>query len=297
MRIRFPDTSRVVIGLIIVGIPLTLANRSEIAFFSMNAGSVMDHYLSQTDIRYGPLPRQKLDIYRPSNVSNSPIVIFWYGGAWVKGSKSQYQFVGTALANSGYLAVLPDYRLYPEARFPAFIEDGALAVRWIQQHAAKFGGDTRNIFLMGHSAGAHIAASIVFDDRYLQAVAGKRETIRGFIGLSGPYGIDQHLRNYYTTIFSDPYTDADWLPFHASEAGIPPVLLFHGTDDWMVSQFQTTEFAKKLQARNVPVILRLYEGRTHQDIVSTFSRFWRFRAPVLKEVQEFLNAKSNGPIT
>lgn len=69
-----------------------------------------------------------------SAAANRPVVVFWYGGAWVYGAKEEFRFVAAALAEAGYVAVLPDYRLYPEARFPTFVEDGALALRWAHEH-------------------------------------------------------------------------------------------------------------------------------------------------------------------
>lgn len=105
-------------------------------------------------IPYGTDPRQSLDVYMPTPAAtNRPIVVFWYGGMWIRGSKEQYRFVGAALANAGYVAILPDYRLFPQARFPDFIEDGARAVKWAHEHATELGGDPQALFLMGHSAG------------------------------------------------------------------------------------------------------------------------------------------------
>jgi acetyl esterase/lipase len=91
---------------------------------------------------------------------------------WAWGSKEQYRFVGAALANSGYVAILPNYRLFPQARFPQFIDDGALAVRWAREHARELGGDPGAIFLMGHSAGGHLAATLALDEQYLEKVGG-----------------------------------------------------------------------------------------------------------------------------
>ena len=118
---------------------------------------------------------------------DGPVVVFLHGGGWVSGSKSQYRFVAEALTSRGYLVIVPAYRLYPATRFPGFVEDAALAIAWTRAHAEEFGGDARRIFVMGHSAGAHIGALLNYDERYLQAVGGDRSWLSGFIGLSGPY--------------------------------------------------------------------------------------------------------------
>jgi acetyl esterase/lipase len=116
-------------------------------------------YVRTANIAYGPDPRQKLDVYLPKQMSpNAKVVIFFYGGSWREGSKADYRFVAQALTSRGFIVVLPDYRLYPQVTFPAFVEDGASAVRWVRDNISNFGGDTNQLYLMGHSAGSHIAA-------------------------------------------------------------------------------------------------------------------------------------------
>ena len=89
-----------------------------------------------------------------------PVIVFFYGGSWSSGTKDGYGFAGRALAAQGFVVAVPDYRLVPAVRFPAFLEDGAAAVRWVRAHAADFGGDGERIVLAGHSAGAYNAAML-----------------------------------------------------------------------------------------------------------------------------------------
>lgn len=117
---------------------------------------------------YGTLARQSLDIYTPIERDHAaPVVIFFHGGNWQTGTKSDYLFVGAALASRGFIVVIPDYRLYPEVRYPAFLEDGASAVSWTLRHLDEIGGDPDRVHLMGHSAGAYIAAMLALDERWL----------------------------------------------------------------------------------------------------------------------------------
>src|SRR5580692_2852779 len=128
----------------------------------LNATVPRKGYALEPDIAYGPDPRQKLDLYRPDTPrADDKAVIFFYGGSWDSGRKSDYLFVAQALCASGYIVVIPDYRIYPEVRFPAFVEDGAQAVRWASDRVG-----SGRLFVMGHSAGAHIALMLMTNTPY-----------------------------------------------------------------------------------------------------------------------------------
>ena len=108
---------------------------------------------------YGPDPRQRLDVYRPDATLNGlPVIVFCYGGAWDSGAREYYEFAGRAFARAGYIAIVFDYRLVPQARFPAFVEDTASVIAWATNHAGDYGGNGSEVYLVGHSAGAHIVS-------------------------------------------------------------------------------------------------------------------------------------------
>lgn len=162
----------------------------------LNALTPTNTFRLFADIPYGPGERQVLDVYLPARVARdwptepnagAPVVVFFYGGSWQSGKRNDYLFVGEALASRGFVAVVPDYRTYPATTFPGFIDDAARAVAWARGHAAAFGGDPRRVFLMGHSAGAQIAALLATDGRYLAASKMRNSEIAGVIGLAGPY--------------------------------------------------------------------------------------------------------------
>lgn len=143
---------------------------------------------SATDQAYGDAPRQTLDVYAPRRIeAPRPIAVFFYGGSWETGRRQDYEWTARALAAKGFVVVLPDYRLYPAVRFPAFLEDGALAVRWAVDHGPAYGGDPSRIVLLGHSAGAYNAVMLALDERYLKAAGVDPRTIRAVAGLAGPY--------------------------------------------------------------------------------------------------------------
>lgn len=265
----------------------SLTNCARIAFAIVNVPSRVGWYDRHSNIRYGAEPRQSLDVYAPVGAFNRPVVVFWYGGIWTKGTKEQYRFVGAALANAGYVAILPDYRLYPQVHFPAFVEDGALAVKWAHEHAAEFGGSPRTLFIMGHSAGAHIAASVALDPRHLRKVGGDPAWVRGWIGVAGPYGIEPSIP-FLRAIFPKPYTAADWQPMSLVKARAPPALILHGLNDGMVRPTEAVAFDGKLRAAGVPVECHIYPDVGHFDIVSAFSVALRGSANSLQDVTRFI---------
>jgi acetyl esterase/lipase len=130
-------------------------------------------------IAYGPNPRQMLDIYAPVRAANLPVVVFFYGGSWQSGDRADYAFVAALLAAKKFVVVVPDYRVYPEATYPAFVEDCTGAVEWVTGRIGPYGGDAACVFAMGHSAGAYNAVML--------ALSPEAPDIAGVIGLAGPY--------------------------------------------------------------------------------------------------------------
>jgi acetyl esterase/lipase len=259
-----------------------------IAFTAANAPALFGEFHRSADVSYGTRPRQQLDVYSPWNAKDKPIIVFWYGGGWDGGRKSQYRFVGAALAKAGYVAVLPDYRLYPDVKFPAFVQDGAEALAWVASHAVEIGGDPKRIYVAGHSAGAHLAAMLAYDRSQLDRVGLPADTVRGFIGLSGPYALDPNNETY-RAIFAAPFTHADWQPVQLAKVGTPPALLLHGESDEVVYVAHARKMAAALEAIGVGVTLRTYEGRGHRDTVAAFAMPAPHKLPVMDEIRRFAN--------
>jgi acetyl esterase/lipase len=277
---------------------------TSISFLIANVPASFGPYQRTTDIAYGGEKRQKLDVYVPadpngpeatrtavraSSAALRPVVVFWYGGSWQDGSKSEYRFVAAALAERGFIAVLPDYRLYPQVKFPDFVDDAAKAVAWVQQHAEEFGGDPRHIVLMGHSAGAHLAAFVALKPDFLIRAGGKPEWIAGLVGLAGPYAMTPNTRAL-RKIFGRPYTAADYQPVRFVSPKAPPTFLAHGLDDHLVSVHQSEALRDALRRNDVRVEAELYPDRGHADVVAAFSVPARHRAPVLDDAVKFIES-------
>jgi acetyl esterase/lipase len=267
---------------------------SAITFGIANAPASFGPFERKADIAYGAGKRQRLDVYVPEGVSASapsdrPVVVFWYGGSWKNGSKADYRFVGAALAERGYVTVLPDYRLYPEVKFPAFLDDAARAVAWVQAHAQEFGGNPSRVVLMGHSAGAHTAAYLALNREFLAKRGARPEWIAGLVGLSGPYALAPNTPTLHR-IFAAPWGESDWQPVRFASPNAPPTFLAHGIDDGWVDVAQTEDLRDALRAKGVRVETELYRDTGHGATVAGFSKAARGSAPTLDRTVAFLGS-------
>lgn len=235
----------------------------------------------------------RLDVYTPVESQKAPVVVFFYGGRWTSGTKEEYEFVGGALAAKGYVAVLPDYRLYPQVRFPVFVEDGARTVKWVRDNIGQYGGDPDKLFLMGHSAGAHIAALLALDERYLKAVGGSRNWLRGMIGMAGPYDFlpitDPTLRD----IFGPPERFELSQPILYTDGKNPPLLLMHGEDDQVVWVKNTRNLAASVARAGGPVETVIYPKMSHGLMISSIGPLLRNQNDVLTHIDRFISKWSD----
>lgn len=215
----------------------------------LNALVPSDGYVAHADIAYGPEARQTLDVYAPAGGAGPvPVVIFFYGGSWKYGKRQQYVFAAEAITSRGYVAVVPDYRVYPDVTFPEFVEDGAGALRWVRDHIAEYGGDPHRIYLMGHSAGAYIAALLALDSRYLAGEGLPRETVRGLVGIAGPYAFNPLDHGSVRAIFAEHPEPRDMRPIDFADGSAPPMLLIHGADDGTVYPANSRGLAQRIQS-------------------------------------------------
>jgi acetyl esterase/lipase len=252
----------------------------------LNATVPRTGYTLETNLPYGPLPRQRLDYYAPAAPrADGKTVLFLYGGAWRQGNKADYLFLGQALASRGIGVVIADYRLFPDVRYPAFIQDGALAVSWA---ARRFGGE--RLFLMGHSAGAYIASMLAANTAYLRAVAVDRLKLGGLIGIAGPYDFQPRNYRWLRDIFDDA-DNAAIQPITHATAPLPSALLLHGTADHLVTPRNSERLAAAWQAARAPVELKLYEEVDHFTIVGAFADVLQGRAPTRTDVLAWLGTR------
>ncbi|HMN93287.1 MAG TPA: alpha/beta hydrolase [Hydrogenophaga sp.] len=261
----------------------------------INATVPDDTHRLQADLAYGALPRQRSDVYLPGPAATGrPLVVFFYGGSWQNGSRKNYRFVGEALASRGIVTVVADYRLSPEVRYPAFLEDSALALRWALAQADGWNVDNRRVYLMGHSAGAYNAAMLALDPRWLAPHSLNPAGLAGWIGLAGPYDFLPIRAAGVRRVFGWPDTPADSQPlFHVRRPGpaLPPhrVLLLAARQDRLVDpQRNTVGLAQALGQRGVAVESELLDGVGHATLIGALAPPLRDRAPVLERLTGFV---------
>ncbi len=243
---------------------------------------------------YGPNARQKIDVYQPNPpVPDAPVVVFFYGGSWTTGERADYLFAGEALASRGIVTLVADYRLSPEVRYPVFLQDSALAVKWAADNAQRFGGDPKKLYVMGHSAGGYNAAMVALDPRWLGAVGMRPGQLAGFIGIAGAYDFLPIAIPEVQVAFNWPHTPPDSQPlWHASPAA-PRTLLLAARNDTLVNPVRNTEgLSKKLRDAGVPVQTEMLDGVSHVTIIGSLAKPLRLLAPVLDRVAEFVKANT-----
>lgn len=251
----------------------------------LNTTVPREGYTRQADIAYGSLSRQKLDLYLPDTPrADGKSVIFFYGGSWDSGSKDDYLFVAQALASRGITTIIADYRLYPEVRFPAFLEDAAQATRWAADRVG-----VSNLFVMGHSAGAHIALMLAANTTYLSQAGVDRMKLAGVIGLAGPYDFLPLKSAKLIDIFGGANRpEIQAITF--AQAPLPPALLLHGTADTTVLPRNSENLAAAGRRAGAPVELKLYPEVGHIDIVVAFSDLFKKRATTREDVLAYIGA-------
>lgn len=238
------------------------------------------------DEPYGQDRRQRLDIYAPVAAASGPrpMIVFFYGGSWKSGSKEGYGFVGRALAAQGFVVAIPDYRLVPDVRFPAFVEDSAAAVQWVQRHVARYGGDPDRIVLVGHSAGAYNAAMLAVDPRWLGT---DRAAVKGWAALAGPYDFLPLDTEVTRAAFSEAGDLEATQPILLASADDPPALLLAGGRDEFVLPSQSTGMVIAMTEAGAAAQSRIYPGVGHVGIVTALAKPFRGDAPVLRDVAAF----------
>ncbi len=270
-----------------------------LALNTANGLSALGDYDRVVDVAYGPHERHRVDVYTPRGADDQPrpVVVFFHGGDWSEGypGKEALRFVGDALTSRGFVAVVANYRRYPDVVFPAFVDDGAAAVVWTRHNIAEYGGDPDRLFVMGHSAGGHTATMIALNPDYMRRAGGEPDWITGVIGIAGPYAFlpmpDEPLLK---DLFGPPerYELSQVVNYVHDDQ--PPLLLMAGTKDTRVPLECTRRLERATQRRGLPIDVKTYD-LDHIMIIASIAppvRWPSWRVTVIDDIADFVWANA-----
>ena len=289
---RFPNARHV---LLILAMALLLSGCEATLFAGLNATDQRRDIITQRSVMFDPAHQLALDVYRPAHAAHSPVVVFFYGGTWMRGQRNWYRFVGTSLASHGVTVVIPDYRKYPRVRLDGFMHDAASAVAWTFEHASELDAAPGKIFVMGHSAGGQIAALLATDPSWLAPYGLHPKDMAGFIGMAGCYQFaplppsEKDMLAVFGTSTRDQLRAE---PIHFVRGDEPPMLLLHGTADKEVDISNTYAFNDALLAHHDDVSMQIYPGLGHSPLLFSLSRPLR-HDDVLEAILLFVKNHAN----
>lgn len=277
-----------IIGVLLVVLGLTY-HFAALELFNTVVPKDKGSLLWQRDMAYGPDARHTLDIYMPRESSGPlPVVVFVHGGSWQEGNKNPYGFAGRALAAQGLMVMVINYRLHPQHRYPAFVDDVDLALRWAKSNATSLGGDPNRMFAMGHSAGAYNVAMATLDERHAQ----DRPELAGVITLAGPFDflpLDSPVTiEVFSKIDDLPFTQ----PVIYAGKDAPAFLILHGSADTTVFPRNAVALDQALREAGASSTLKIYDGVSHVGILLALSTWRRGTAPALEDAAAFIQSRS-----
>jgi acetyl esterase/lipase len=230
------------------------------------------------DLVYDLASAARLDVYPPDGGLDHPVLVFFHGGGWYQYDKLVYAPVAMRLLPHNLVVVMVDYTLYPDATVPRMAQECAAAVAWTLEHVAEYGGDPTRVVVAGQSAGAHLAALITTDARYLAATGHAPSEIAGLVGISGVYDVAAEaafLRDRRQSplimerVMEGPQNYVALSPLTYVRANLPPVLLIHGEADTTVPYEISAAFHRALLGAGVQSELVVYPEQGHATML-----FW-----------------------
>jgi len=268
---------------------LFLSSCATTGSYLVNTLAKFGDYQKIEDIQYNA--KNKLDIYIPDAATDAnklPVIVFFYGGCWgacQSAYKSDYAFLADALTEKGYIVVIPDYRLYPDVKFDTIIADAASATQWVKDNIESYKGDSNNLFLMGHSAGAHMAIMLIANEEYLEPTT--FAALQGGIGLAGPYDFIPYTEPYLPGVFG-PESEAGYAQAaNFIDGSEPPMLLMYGAKDDLVEPKSINNLSKAIEDKNGQVIAITYPELDHISVLTSFTRPLR-KQDLVDEVDNFI---------
>lgn len=292
MSQRFP--SLLSHGFLALACTFVISGCTRIGFWTVNSLSHFKDYTRYSNISYGSHSHQKIDIYTPESIDEDeklPVIIFFYGGGWTDGDKEDYLFAAQEFVELGYVVAIPDYAKYPEYTYPAWIEDGAEAVAWVKTQINQYHADSNLLFIVGHSAGAHLGAMLITQKDFLKQVDVPYSSVKGFAGLAGPYDFVPK-KEIYKRVFSPvaPHY-AKAMPATYVDGSEPPMLFLYGNSDSVVGISNLENMLKKCRETEAPCSSEIYDGVGHIGMMRALSPLSGNYPPVANEIDAFFSAQ------
>jgi acetyl esterase/lipase len=229
--------------------------------------------------------RHKLDVYVPKGRKDFPVLLFVHGGSWRSGNKNLYTALGNSLARAGIGVVITNYRLSPQVKHPAHVEDVARAFAWTCANVGRYGGRADHIYVCGHSAGGHLVSLLATDPNYLKAENRSPADIRGVIAISGVYEIRTDIRLFQSAFGADERLCRLASPLTHVTGKHPPFLIAYGDSDLPYLDRMAEDMHAALTRCGCPSTLLKLKNRNHYTIIMTLIDN---SDPLHKAVREFV---------
>ncbi|MFT4635360.1 MAG: acetyl esterase/lipase [Arenicella sp.] len=279
-----------IITMLVTAVTWFISDRDRGLWLVTAALKIVNPIESITGLAYGNQDWQKLDVYPQADTA--PVIIFIHGGSWRHGRKDQYLFAADAFYRQGYTVVLPDYLKYPDqrAKYPSFAVDGAKAVAWVKQNISEYNGDPSQVFVVGHSAGAHTTMMLATDKQFLNAEGLAPSDLKGVVGIAGPYSFipDWEVTQ---TVFGPPanYPLMDALNYVDGDE--PSTLLLHSAGDVQVGQYNQQKMQAALKSKGVDSEAVLYNALGHIDMVTHLHPWFSKEDNLMVDIHQFIQKR------
>lgn len=229
------------------------------------------------------LPEKNLNVFAPKKAENAPVLVFIHGGSWNSGHKEIYDFMGSRLARRGVVSVIIDYPLAPDYKLPAMEKASAMAIKWVKENIANYGGDPDNIYVSGHSAGGHLAALVAIKEEPWQEL-GMSNPLKGAI-LNDPAGLDWYWflterkekynsEDNYDAFTNQPEIWKTYSPIYDLTGQEIPLMIMEGEKTYPGIRLTIDRFRKEAEAKGTKLTYSFYPKTKHIPMITQFFFTW-----------------------
>lgn len=263
----------------------------DLASYSINYLTPKDTFEKEEHLAYGLKARNRLDLYRSKNPKKQkPLIVFVHGGSWQHGNKRDYLFIGETFAREGFDVAVINYQLAPENIFPAFVDDLAQAIHYLNQNKVKLNISTDNMILMGHSAGAFNVMSVVYSAQSQNFKY--KDQIKAIVGLAGPYHFDYVGDPLSEHAFDHKISYQQVMPYYFIEPNHIKHYLLVAEQDQVVERKNALDLDIALRQKGNHSHIAVIPKTGHITIVATLaslmSHYFKTKRTILHFLEEAL---------